>query len=1100
VGRCVFHGLFCIGLILFASQNRLLAQATEGSILGTVADSSGAAIPGAKVTVTSVETGISRSTVANQTGDYVVSNLSLGSYTVAVESQGFKRFAHPAVTITVKARVRVDATLQVGDITQTLEVSGAAPVIKTDTTEVGGVISRDTLHDVPVFSRNFLNLAALVPGTTSGPRLVSRQRDFSEASVTIGGASAEANNFIVDGISDNMEFSGATGVVPALDAIQEFAIQTSQYSAEFGRSGGGVVNVAIKSGTNEFHGFAYDYLRNDKLNARTYDFTGTNPAKTAVRRNQFGAGLGGPVVKNRLFFFGNYEGTRYPSNSVSTSTVPTAIQKTGDFSSASYTVYDPATATSATTGTARTAFAGNVIPASRFSSITKKLLGYYPDPNYSDVNTTSNYMTTARNRDNLDSFNVKGDYAASSRDSFMARFSQQRGGRERSSWLPDARVGAKASLDGTNTGATYTRVLSPTMVNEVRLGYNYLRFGNEMMNHDNVLGTFNIPGLPVTDATVGFPALAMRSLTSASISRPISSVPTPFLLVEHSWQYMDNLSWHKGNHAIKIGGEYGRIANNRFQGQVGGVSLSFQGYYTTPTVASSLETARTGLADALLGLAYGYSTTYALDAIRIRSNRASAFLQDDWRITRKLTLSLGLRWDYFGPYHEEQDRFGNFDLASGQRVVPSTTKSIVQRMLGYSGDTMPSAYWRYADLADVIPSPVYKDFSPRAGFAYAASKRLVVRGGYGIFYGVVVSNNASNAGTEGSMFFASYSRGSELSTPIDVASGFPSGGLASALASRTFSAYYTPIHRHDPYTQKYNLNLQFSPAGNIGIEAGYSGQRALAFPTLVAGNVPLPAAGTIQDRRPYPNIGSFWQFVPVSDSNYNGLEISFRLRNYHGLAIQSAFTFSKSLGYSQGTDSQSSTDHINNPYNYRWDYGPLSYDFRRRWVSSWVYRIPVAASLPAAARFVLGRWETSGLVTLEGGFPFSVGVSGPVLNNGSGTNRANVTANPNLPVGDRTIARWFNTSAFSLPSNYVWGNQGKGLLRGPGMATVDFALQKGFPIAEHKLVAFRMEATNFFNRVNLGLPTSTLGGTNFGIISSVQGSSRNIQMALRFDF
>ncbi|MEN6535925.1 MAG: carboxypeptidase-like regulatory domain-containing protein [Bryobacteraceae bacterium] len=1067
--------------------------------MGTVVDASGAAIPNARLLVKSMETGITRTTVTNQTGEYLVSNLSLGTYNVEVGAEGFKRAVYAPVTITVKARVRVDATLQVGEVTETLEVSGAAPLIKTDTAEVGGVINRQTLNDVPVFGRHFLSLAALVPGTTSGPRAVNRQRDFSSQSITVGGASAEANNFIIDGISDNMEFSGATGVVPAIDAIQEFAIQTSQYSAEFGRSGGGVVNVAIRSGTNELHGFAYDYLRNDKLDARTFDFTGTNPAKTPVRRNIFGGGLGGPMIKNRLFFFGNYEGTRYPSSSTSTVAVPTALEKSGDFSKSSYIVYDPATA-GTTTGATRTAFAGNVIPSSRISSIGPKLLGYYPNPNYTDASTTNNYITSVRNSDNLDAFTIKTDYSASSKDIFMARYSQQRGGRKRSNWMPNDVIGAEASLNATNTGMTYTRIISPTMVNEARIGYNYLRFGNEVLQHDYVLDEFDIPGLPITEATKGYPALSLRKYASASISRPISSVPTPFVLVEHSWQYMDNLSWHKGNHAIKIGGEYGRVANNRHQGQVGGVSMSFQGYYTTGSVGGSLETARTGVPDALLGLAYSYSTTYALDAIRIRSNRSSVFIQDDWRATRRLTLSIGLRWDYFGPYTEEQDRFGNFDYRTGQRVVPSSTRTIVQNVLGFAGGALPSSTWRYGDLSDVVPHANYRDTAPRFGFAYAATKRLVIRGGYGIFYGVTVSNNASNSGTEGSMFFAGYSRCSEIVRPIEITSGFPPSGLAGALSSRTFSAYYTPLDRHDPYTQKYSLNLQYSPSSHIGIELGYSGQRALAFPTLVQGNAALPGSGTLQDRRPYPNVGSFWQFVPVSDSNYNGLEMSFRLKEYHGLAIQSAFTFSKSLGYSQGTDSQSGTDHINNPYDFRWDYGPLSYDFRRRWVSSWTYRIPTPRSLPGYMRHVLGRWDTSGMVTLEGGFPFSVYVSGQIMNNGAGSNRANVLRNPDLPVGERTIKRWFDTDAFSMPANYVWGNQGKGMLRGPGYAVVDFALQKGIPLAERKLLAFRMEATNFFNRVNLGLPSSTLGGSNFGVISSVQGTARNIQLALRLEF
>src|SRR6266849_1982146 len=270
-------------LVFLSSPFGLAGQATEGSILGTVTDSSGAAVPQATVRVTSVETGAGRVSETSSTGEYVVTNLSVGSYTVAIEAKGFQRAVHPPVSITVKARMRVDAILQVGEVAQTLNVSGVTTLIKTDTAELGGVVSRQALQEVPNFGRNFLALAGLVPGSTNGPP-ASRQRDFSGASVTVSGASAEANNFIIDGISDNMEFSGAIGVVPAMDAIQEFAIQTSQYSAEFGRSGGGVVNVAIKSGSNDLHGFAYDYLRNDKLDARFYDFTGTRPAKPPVRR------------------------------------------------------------------------------------------------------------------------------------------------------------------------------------------------------------------------------------------------------------------------------------------------------------------------------------------------------------------------------------------------------------------------------------------------------------------------------------------------------------------------------------------------------------------------------------------------------------------------------------------------------------------------------------------------------------------------------------------------------------------------------------------------------------------------------------------------
>jgi outer membrane receptor protein involved in Fe transport len=883
----------------------LFPQATEGTILGTVSDVSGGAVPGATVRVTNVGTGIERRVETDSSGEYVVTNLSLGSYRVVVEAKGFQRLINPPVAITVKARVRVDGVLQVGEVTQEVNVSAFAAMIKTDTPELGGVVLRQVLQEIPIISRNFLALAGLVPGTTNGPPS-SRQRDFSGASVTISGASAEANNFIIDGISDNMEFSGAIGVVPPMDAIQEFAIQTSQYSAEFGRSGGGVVNVAIKSGTNDFHGFAYDYLRNDKLDARPFDFTGTNPRKTPIRRNQFGAGVGGPIFKNRVFFFTNYEGLRFPNNTNQTVIVPKTAQKAGDFTQSGFTIYDPTTAhvdPANPSRTIRDPFSGNHIPSNRLDAIGVELLSYYPNPNYTDANpkVRNNYLVTNINRDKLDSFNVKGDYAISAKNSMTTRFSQQFGGRDRSSWMPDNVIGATAMLNGANAGITFTHVFSPTLLNEARAGYNYLRFGNELLNHNNVLDQFNIPNYNTTPFSRGYPSVSIANISGASIVRPIASVPTPFFLVEHSYQYMDNMSWQKGSHAIKFGGEIGRVHNNRFQGRPGGGGLTFNATYTTQVVGSAVEAARNGVADTLLGLASAFYTNYSVDGIRIHSKRYGGFFQDDWRATRKLTLSLGLRYDYYGPYTEEQNRFTRFDLATGQRVMPISTKPLVESQLKIPGGNLPAG-WRYDNLDMVVPHSNYKNFAPRFGFAYAFNNRLALRGGYGLFYAVTVSNNANNSGTDGNPFYSDFSLPADLNNPIVVRNGFPAGGLYGAISAATFGSYYTPLDRHDPYTQKYSLNLQISTTSRTALDVGYSGQRALGFPTLAYMNVPLPGAGTIQTRRPYPHVGNFTGYLPVNDSNYNGLEAAFRLKEYNGLAAQSAFTFSKSLGYTTGTD------------------------------------------------------------------------------------------------------------------------------------------------------------------------------------------------------
>jgi len=1083
-------------VLLLLSCPVLFAQATEGTILGNLTDQTGAAMANALVVVTNTGTGVSRETRTNEAGEYVVTNLPLGTYSVTAEAKGFKRAVQAAVPITVKARVRVDMALEVGETTQRIEVSSAAPLVKTDTAEVGGVVSRQVLQDVPVFGRNFLALAALVPGTTNGPP-ASRQRDFSGASVTISGASAEANNFIIDGISNNMEFSGALGVVPAIDAIQEFAIQTSQYSAEFGRSGGGVVNVAIKSGTNDLHGFAYDYLRNDKLDARVFDFTGTNPAKQPLRRNQFGGGLGGPIIRNRVFGFGNYEGIRNPSSNIAQYIMPSAAERRGDFSGSSIIYADPATVRPDPSNALgiRLPHPNNQVPASRLDPMTTRLLSFFPEPNFRDPNPNvrNNYLISERNNDRLNSFNFKGDANLNERNTVTGRISQQRGGRRRSFWMPNDRLGAKASLDGTNTGLTFTRVVRPTLINEVRLGYNYLRFGNEMLNNENIFDEFNIPGWNTVPFAKWFPTFSIRNYTGTSIIRPIASVPTPFFLVEHSWQLMENVSWQRGKHAFKFGGEVDRIANNRFQGRNGGGSLSYDGTYSTPVVGAALEPLRVGMTDALLGQARAFSTNYQFDGVRIRSTRFGAFFQDDYRATSKLTLNLGLRYDFYKPWTEEQDRLANFDLATGQRVLPESTRRIVRDLVGIPNGDLPPATWRYTTLDQIIPRKNWTNFAPRFGFAYNTNRKIVVRGGYGLFYAVTVSNNFNNAGTEGNPFFFDFSLASELDRPIIPRQGFPAGGAVGALAARTFGGYYGPLDRPDPYTQKWSLNVQWNPLPRTAIEVGYTGQRALHASTLAPGNTPPPGPGAVQDRRPYPNIGFWWQFLPINDSNYNGLEITFKQQPVRGFSFQSAFTFSKALAYSTGTDGT-----LSDAYNFRYDYGPANYDFRKRWVSAFIYRLP-GPKASALARHVLGGWETSGLITLQGGFPYFVGVTGPILNNGAGTNRANLIRNPNLGSG-ATRERWFDTSAFTAPPNFVWGAQGKNTLRAPGLAQVDFAVQKVIPVTESKRFTVRMESQNFFNRVQLGQPTSTLGAPNFGVIRSLQAGPRNIQMVGRFDF
>jgi hypothetical protein len=1088
MNRLFSVGICCFALLAFLSHD-LLGQATEGAIAGLVRDPSGAMVHRAHVQVTNVDTGIVRATESNETGEYVVSNLPPGSYTVAVEAPGFKKSVQPPITLTVKARIRVDMALELGGAAQTVEVSSAAPMIKTETAEVGGVVSRDLLHDAPVFDRNFMSLAGLIPGTTEGPAS-ARQRDFSGSAVTVGGAAAEANNFIVDGVSNNMEFSGAMGVTPAIDAIQEFAIQTSQYSAEFGRSGGGVVNVAIRSGTNQYHGFAYDYLRNDVMNAEPYDFTHTNPPKPPVRQNQFGAGMGMPVIRNHLFVFGNFEGIRAVTTTNVISSVPTAQEKQGDFSKSGFTIADPSTSD----GKTRTPFPGNVIAASRLTSSGVALIGLLPSPNYNDPTLPHSYYAPDQQTNHLNSYNLKLDGNPDANDTITGRISQQLGGRSDSSWVPNNVLGGRAVLDATNSGLTYTRVLSPHMVNDARLGYNFLNFGNYMGYTKQVLDPATIPGLNVLSFATGYPSVTIRDYTSAAVVRPIASVPNPFFLKEHSWQFMDNVSFTLNRHSIKVGGEFGRVNSNRFQGRNGGAVLSYTGNYTTPTVGQTLETIRNGAADMLLGLTSSFTTQYAFDAVRIKSNRVSGFVQDDWRVRSNLVLNLGLRWDYFGPYYEEQNRFGNFDPQTGTRLVPDSTRSIIQNVLGIPGGNLPAG-WRYVPLSDVIPHRNLANFGPRFGFAYSPTKRVVMRGGAGIFYAATTANDFNNSGTEGNPFFFDYTLTGDNVNPINVQQGFPGSGVAAVLSQPTFAGYYGPRTRHDPYTEKWSFNIQTLASRTTAVEIGYTGQNGRSFPAGVPGNQPTPGVGTIQTRRPFPNVGAYTQYLPINRSHYEALEISVKQREFHGLTAQVAFTWSKALALSDGTGTS-----MNDSYNFHYDWGRTGYDLPRKLVTSFVYRIPFPASWYKPAQKAFGGWELSSLWNYRDGYPFTVGVSGPTLNNGAGTNRANLVGNPNLPADQRNLNKWIDPAAFTAPPNYVWGNQGRNMLRGPSLFQTDAGLQKRFTLTEKWKLMVRGEAANLFNRVQLGTPIATFGASGFGSIRSLAAGPRNLQVSMKLEF
>ncbi len=1087
--RHLFYWFFC-GLLAFSFPLRLAAQATEGSILGTVYDPSRTPVANAAVTIEGEKTGLIRQVTTNAAGEYVVAALPLGSYSVRAEQPGFKTAKASGIELTVKARVRVNLTLEIGQTAESVTVASSATPLKTDTIEVANLVTREQLQSLPVISRHFLNLSILTPNAVRLPS--GRQADLGGDSFALGTQGADQNNFIIEGISNNMEFSGTIGVVPAMDAIQEVSFQTSGYSAEFGKGGGAIVNVAIRSGTNQFHGFAYDYLRNDVFNARPYDFTGTSPAKQPLRRNQFGGGASLPIIRNRLFLFSNYEGFRQPATIITYGRVPTALEKQGDFSQSGFSIYDPLTQRpdpSNPSRIIRTQFADNRIPQARLNAMMLDLASRYPAPNFRDPSPTvfNNLIAYQRNNDKLDSINAKGDWIATTRDTVTLRYTQQWIDRARQGFMPDELNSGQGNLDAINTGFNHTHIFSPRLLNEFRTGYNHLVFGNVLVNNTMFTDRYNIPGASVQP---GFPNFNIRNLTRPAPIRALSTLPNPFDIKQDSFQFMDNMTWHAGHHTVKFGGEFSYHRNDTASLPPGGIEPIFQADYTTPFVGATREAVRTGLADALLGYASQWTTYYYPDATRLRVKRFAAFIQDEFRVLPNLNLTLGLRYEVNPKWGERDDRLTGFDQTSGKILVPESGRSALIA-LGIPNGDLPSTF-QYAPIDQVIPKTDYVNFGPRLGFAYTVHPRIVLRGGWGMFFGNEQANINNN--TAGTPFSARLRFNGSQDTWIPINDGFPSGSY-NVVINTPFPTISQMIDLNHPdgYVHKFNFNVQVQPASRTTVEVGYHGYRAVGMPVSTRFNFPPPGPGDQQARRPYPQFGEgFGQFY-IGDSSFDSLEVTLRQREFHGLSLQSSFTFSKGLGYVP--------DNGIMPERLDYFYGRMTNDYRKRWVSSILYRIPTPWK-SGWAKQVLGGWESATIVQLQGGFPFSV-FSSQNMNDGLNASRANYVASAgtgNLPNGQRTLDRWFNTDAFVNPPNFVWGNSGVNILNGPGFFQTDFALQKIFPIRESMNVQFRCEAANIFNRVNLGMPSATIGGSGYGSIRSLNGDPRQLQLAARFQF
>jgi Carboxypeptidase regulatory-like domain/TonB dependent receptor-like, beta-barrel len=1006
------------------------AQGYKGTIVGHVTDPGGLSVPGAVVKVTNTGTDISATTQTDQSGGYVVPELVPGNYAVQVEAKGFKTLVQ-RLQVEVNQTVRVDARLEVGAINQKVQVTATPGTVDTENAEIGQVISNHEIEDIPLNGRNWLSLALLTPGvvpTAAGANPYN-----------INGSRPDHVNFLLGGMT-NEENRGDNPVVdPSIDAIQEYKIQTNNFSAQYGREGGGVISVALKSGTNRFHGSLYDFLRNDALDSRGF-FDKTVPN---LKRNQFGAEVDGPIIRNNTFFMFSYEGERIRQDQTRVSIVPTLAERGGIFPSP---ILDPYT---------RKPFANNQIPQNMLDPVALKILQYIPAPNRAGV---LNYQTSASAPSNANNFIVKVDHQFSSRDSLTGEYLRN----DTPSIIPFratpiAGFGSTRSFVNQFWSASYTRTFSPTLLNVARIGYTRSAYQELSANYGKS-----------TSAEVGIqgaqPGYGLATISIAGYPNIGDANFDPDQWVVNEYLASDTLSKITHGHTITTGVEYEHTFRPQLNNGYLNPQIAFNGAYT-----------RNAVADFMLGLPFASERQLGKLKSYILDNYFGAFVQDNWIVKPKLTLNLGLRYDFFQPQYEKYNHWANF--------FPDLGKVVVAGSPGYPRSLLKSHHL---------------GFSPRIGFAYRPFEggKTVIRGGYGIFYGNDLGHTAYtilglNYPVAQNELFVATALGQ-----ISLADPFPSGGTIPGAATPSGYSYENSI----PYEQQWNLTIghQFLP--NLGIQISYVGTKGTHETAVLDINQGIrSAAGTT---RAYPGFSQILMEEPVANSNYNSLQISVLRRFNNGLQFRSNFTWSKAL---DDASFGSGARQPQNPLDLEAEYGPSEFNRARVWTSDFVYQLPFGrghrfgASVSRPVDLVLGGWQLNGILQFADGLPFTPSVAGANQFLGQPTRpdrlRSGTVPNP-------TIDHWYDPTAFvPVPANeFRFGNSGRDILTGPGSVSVDTSIFKEFPMFHegHRL-QFRAEFFNVMNHANFGQPGTAINLPTAGIIGGAS-AGREIQFALKYLF
>ena len=1090
-----------INIALLTLSPLMFGQVQSGTIVGTVTDQGGAAVPGVRITLVNEATKFTRTVESGASGQYVITSIPTGNYTATAEIQGFQKLARTGLQLTAADTLTIDLRLQVGNVQEIIEVKETAPLLQSQTAAISSLVTNQQMIEMPLNGRTFTALLKLSPGAytgSSGNLSTSQYAMRADANISVNGSSAQNNTYLIDGMVNRNLWLSTLVMVPTVDSIQEVRMMTSNYTAEYGASAGAITIVQTKSGTNQLHGSLYEFLRNDKLDANSFFNNRLGAPKPAFKRNEFGGTIGGPIRKDRTFFFADYQGIRLRQPRTLISTIPTLAQRqwisTGDFSGSTAILFDPANVVNGL----RTPFAGNRIPITRLDPAALKVTSLLPAP--TSAESTRNFVFNPTVQQRTDQFDVRLDHTIGQSDRVFFKYSYDDTLLLTPGNLPVA-AGAAGGIpgspylaaDGTDTGTetplknwsatfNYVKVIGPNIVNEVRLGA--VRWNQYILPIGNAFATANavgIPGININDKSGGLPGM---SITGYRTLGDASTYPENSQTI--SFQYEDILTIVKNNHTLKLGGQYVRNRFNGFSAFPTRGTFDFNGQYTRQIGGTSAATA---LADWALGATSGTNRNVLEGTFGMRFYNLNAFVDDSWRVSQRFTVNMGVRYELLTPPYEVHDRWSNFNINTAQLEI--------------AGRNGASRRLRNLDT---------NNFAPRVGLTYMLTndRRTVLRAGFGssfveagqgggqlyknlpFFYSNVLATDQNAAPVRRLSQGLDAPVRPNLNNPVELSSGNPNAWDYNLKSTNTM---------------QWSLGVQRELLPDLLLDVAYVGTRTLGLIASVNINQSFPGAGAQGPRRPYfslnPNVTNIAYRTNFGDAKYHSLQARVEKRARGGLTMSLAYTWSHFL---------SNGGNINGGGNappqdarcYRCEWGPMPEDRRHIAVVNHVWELPFgkgrrfASTGPAA--WALGGWSLNGIWSMATGEHFTATLAAAVSNSAGGSgDRPNRLADGNLANGERSIDRWFDLKAFASPAQFSFGNSARGILVGPRNFNVDAGIHRQFQIRERWKLTFRWEMFNAFNHANFGTPNSSIGNAQAGQISST-APARIQQAALKLVF